>query len=402
MAKFVYTARKGDNETYQGTVEARDRFEVYALVRREGGSVVAVTKQAASLSSYVKFFSRVKEYDKILFARNLSAMLSAGLNLSRALNVLSRQTSNHSLAEIISDVDEAVRKGDQFNVALGRHPQVFSSLFVSMVRSGVESGELSEALMAVSEQMERSYDLRRKVKSAMIYPSIVLTAIVGIGILMMIEVVPTLAETFKSAHAQLPAMTQVVINVSNALAHDTLKSLLIMAATIAAVVFGVRTSYGKRAIDWLSIHTPLIGNLTREINAARTARSLSALIGAGVGVLQALDITHDLVQNSFYQEVIAEAVVAVNAGKPLSYTFNARTDLYIPFVGEMMMVGEETGATIDMLKRLALYYEDQVDRQTKDMSTIVEPFLMLFIGAAVGFFAVAMIMPIYQLTANTA
>ena len=221
-------------------------------------------------------------------------------------------------------------------------------------------------------------------------------------VLMMIMVVPTLAQTFRSANAQLPATTQFVIGISDVLAHDTIQSFLVMFGIVGAIVLFVRTKRGKRVVDWILIHTPLISNLTREINAARTARSLSSLMGAGVGVLASLEITKDVLQNSYYREVIQEAITEVNAGKPLSSTFIRRTDLYVPFVGEMMSVGEETGATVDMLKRLALYYEDQVDRQTKDMSTIVEPFLMLFIGASVGFFAVAMIMPIYQLTASAA
>ena len=402
MAKFLYIAKKGDNETYQGTVEARDRFEVYTLVRREGGSVISVTEEGKSFASSILSFSSVKEYDKILFARNLSAMLSAGLNLSRALGVLARQTDNKKLADVITEVDASVRGGDPFNVALARFPHIFSGLFISMIRSGVESGDLTGSLLSVAEQSERMYDLKRKLKSAMIYPSIVLIAILGIGILMMIMVVPTLAQTFRSANAQLPATTQFVIGISDVLAHDTIQSFLVMFGIVGAIVLFVRTKRGKRVVDWILIHTPLISNLTREINAARTARSLSSLMGAGVGVLASLEITKDVLQNSYYREVIQEAITEVNAGKPLSSTFIRRTDLYVPFVGEMMSVGEETGATVDMLKRLALYYEDQVDRQTKDMSTIVEPFLMLFIGASVGFFAVAMIMPIYQLTASAA
>ena len=402
VSKFLYIAKKGDNETYQGSVEARDRFEVYALVRREGGSVISVTEEGKTFVSSFFSFSRIKEYDKILFARNLSAMLSAGLNLSRALGVLARQTSNKKLADVITEVDASVRGGDPFNAALARFPNVFSSLFVSMIRSGVESGDLSGSLSAVAEQTERMYDLKRKLKSAMIYPTIVLVAITGIGILMMIMVVPTLAQTFRSAHAQLPIATRFIIGISDVLANDTIQSFLVLLGVIGGIVLFVRTKRGKRIVDWLLIHIPLINNLTREINAARTARSLSSLMGSGVGVLASLEITKDILQNSYYQEVIQEAITSVNAGKPLSATFTLRSDLYVPFVGEMMSVGEETGATVDMLKRLAVYYEDQVDRQTKDMSTIVEPFLMLFIGATVGFFAVAMIMPIYQLTASVA
>ncbi|MDB5187932.1 MAG: hypothetical protein JWO50_452 [Candidatus Kaiserbacteria bacterium] len=401
MAKFTYIAKKGDSETYRGTAEARDRFELYQIVRREGGSVVSVTEQGKAVAfSFDRMFGRIKEYEKILFARNLSAMLSAGLNLPRALAVLARQTSNKKLGEVLGEIDSALRKGEPFNVAISHFPKVFPSLFVSMIRAGEESGELSGALATVAEQTERMYDLKRKVRSAMIYPCIVLVAIVGIGILMMIIVVPTLAETFKAAHATLPGATRAVIAVSDALAHNTIQTLGSMFGSVALVIYGFRTKKGAVVLDWIAIHMPLISGLTKEINAARTARTMASLVGAGVGVIQSLEITKEVVQNSFYKDVIQDAIVQVNAGKPLSVGFASHSDLYPPFVSEMMAVGEETGATTDMLKRLALYYEDQVDRQTKDMSTIIEPFLMLFIGAAVGFFAVAMIMPIYQLTAS--
>ena len=400
MAKFSYIAKKGDSETYRGTAVAKDRFELYAIVRKEGGTVVSVTEEGKGFNINLDFLGRIKEMEKILLARNLSAMLSAGLNLSRALAVLSRQTSNKKLADVLGEIDTSVRRGDAFNVALSHFPKVFSGLFIAMVRAGEESGELPGALQTVSEQSERMYDLKRKVKSAMIYPTIVLVAIVGIGILLMIEVVPTLAATFKAAHAKLPGATQAVINLSDALANNTLQTLSIMFGSVALVVFAFKTKKGTIVLDWITIHMPLIKGLTKEINAARTARTLASLIGARVDVIQSLSITKEVVQNSFFRAVIEDAIVAVNAGKPLSSTFSERTDLYPPFVGEMMSVGEETGATTDMLKRLALYYEDQVDRQTKDMSTIIEPFLMLFIGGAVGFFAVAMIMPIYQLTST--
>lgn len=401
MAKFSYVAKKGDSETYRGSAEARDRFELYQIVRREGGSVVSVTEEGKHGNlSFDKLFGRIKEYEKILFARNLSAMLSAGLNLSRALAVLSRQTANKKLGEVLGEVDNSIRKGEQFNVAISHFPKVFSGLFVSMVRAGEESGDLPGSLATIADQTERMFDLKRKVKSAMIYPTIVLVAIVGIGILLMIEVVPTLAATFKAAHAKLPGATQAVIALSDALANNTVVTLGGMVGTVGIIVFAFRTKRGSRVMDWITIHMPLIKNLTKEINAARTARTLASLVGAGVSVIPSLEIAKEVVQNTYFREVIEDAITQVNAGKPLSSAFIARTDLYLPFVGEMMSVGEETGATTDMLKRLALYYEDQVDRQTKDMSTIIEPFLMLFIGAAVGFFAVAMIMPIYQLTSN--
>ena len=234
----------------------------------------------------------------------------------------------------------------------------------------------------------------------MIYPSIILIAIVGIGTIMMVTVVPTLAETFAASHATLPMSTQVIIGISNVLKQYTVLVAIGVVAFFILITALLRTAVGKRSADYLTLHLPVVGELVREVNAARTARTLSSLRSSGVDVLASLAITHDVVQNTYFRDVLQSAQQSVRSGQQLSAVFSQHENLYPPFVGEMMAVGEETGTTNDMLKRLAIYYEDQVDRKTKDMSTIIEPFLMLFIGAVVGFFAVSMIAPIYQMTQN--
>ena len=404
MAHFAYTAEKNDGEEYTGQAEARDRFELYSIIRREGGRVKSVEeKTGTSIWSFGYWnmrMSRVKEYEKILFARNLGAMLSAGLSLARALAVMERQTKNVKLAQAIAGLNDSVRRGDPLHVALAQFPNIFPDLFIAMIRAGEEGGDLPGSLLIVADQTERSYDLKRKIKSAMIYPCIILIAVVGIGIVMMITVVPTLAQTFAEAHATLPLSTRVVIGVSTILQQDTVFVIIAVLALIFMFVTALKTKIGKHAIDALLLHLPVVGNLVCEVNAARTARTLSALLTSGVDMLASLEITHDVVQNSYFREVIKEAQTSVRGGAALSVVFAQHEDLYPAFVGEMMAVGEETGTTNEMLKRLAIYYEEQVDHKTKDMSTIIEPFLMLFIGAAVGFFAVSMITPIYQMSQN--
>ena len=404
MAKFTYTAEKTDGEVYTGTAEARDRFELYAIVRREGGKIVTVSDDGGhgihSLDRVNAMLTRVKEFDKILFARNLSAMLSAGLSLARALAVLERQTNNPKLKQIIGEIASNVRRGDTLHGALAKFPNIFSSLFTAMVRAGEEGGDLPSSLVLVSDQMERMYQLKKKIRSAMIYPAIILIAIGGIGILMMIKVVPILAQTFAEVNATLPASTQFIINVSDFLVRYTVFAIGGIIAFVALVYAALRTAAGRRMSDFFFLHVPLIAPMVREVNAARTARTLASLLSSGVDVLQSLAIVGEVVQNYYFRQVIADAEQRVRQGEPLSSAFIHREDLYPPFVGEMAAVGEETGALAEMLKRLAVFYEDEVDRKTKDMSTIVEPFLMLLIGSAVGFFAVSMMAPIYQLSQN--
>jgi type IV pilus assembly protein PilC len=402
MTKFVYTAEKSDGEVYKGTADAADRFELYSIVRREGGKIVSVNEDAGSNKWSISYwngkFSSVKEYDKILMARNLGAMLGAGLSLSRALAVLERQTKNPKLSTTIGEVAGDVRRGESLHAALAKFPKVFANIFVAMVRAGEEGGDLPSSLKLVSEQMERMYDLKKKIKGAMIYPCIILVAIFGIGVVMMIVVVPTLAQTFAEMQTSLPKATQLVIAVSNFLVQYTVVALALIVVFVGAVYGALRTQWGKRSIDFTLLHVPVIGQMVREVNAARTSRTLASLISSGVDVISALDIVYEVVQNSFFRTVIENAKVSVGQGEPLSAAFTRREDLYPAFVGEMMAVGEETGQTAEMLKRLAVFYEEEVDRKTKDMSTIIEPFLMLLIGGAVGFFAYAMITPIYSLS----
>lgn len=402
MSHFTYTAEKTDGEIYKGVADVSDRFELYQIVRREGGRIISVAEGEAnhvfSMAYWNAKIGSIKEYEKILFARNLSAMLAAGLALSRALSVMERQTRNAKLASVVSEISSDVRRGDPLHQALAKFPRAFSKLFVAMTRAGEEGGDLSQSLAVVSDQMERMFTLKKKIRGALIYPAIIVIAIVGIGVVMMIMVVPTLSQTFEEMGAELPFSTQVVIGISNFLIQYSLLAGALVVIFLGSIYAVIRTPVGKRGFDWLLLQLPLVGGIVREVNSARTARTLASLLSSGVDVLTSLDIVGEVVQNVYFKDVIAQAKESVGKGEPLSATFMRNEALYPAFVGEMAAVGEETGQTNEMLKRLAAYYEDEVDRKTKDMSTIIEPFLMLVIGGAVGFFAVSMISPIYQLT----
>lgn len=404
MARFTYAAQKTDGEVYKGVAEARDRFELYEIIRHEGAHILSAEEEGLkhfwNFSYWNAKITTVPEYEKILFARNLGAMLSAGLSLARALAVIERQTKNPRLNTVVSELSGAVRRGETLHSALEKYPKVFPKLFSAMVRAGEEGGQLPQSLVTVSDQMERMYILKKKIRGAMLYPIIIVIAILGIGSFMMVNVVPTLAQTFEEMNAQLPSSTQAIINVSNFLVNYTVAAIALIIFLGASLFSALKTEAGSRAMDLVFLRIPIIGVIVREINAARTARTLASLLASGVDVITSLDITADVVQNSYFKKVIIEAKDAVGKGEPLSMAFVRAEHLYPAFVGEMISVGEETGQLTEMMKKLALYYEDEVDRKTKDMSTIIEPFLMLAIGGAVGFFAVAMISPIYQLSEN--
>lgn len=402
MPKFYITAVTKDKDTYDETIEANDRFSVYREIRERGDHVVEIKEEGKesifSLSFINNALNRVSDDEKVILARNLSAMLEAGLTTSRALAVMEKQTKNPRLKSILGSLIADVRRGTNLSAAFSKFKDVFPALLISMVRAGEESGKLSESLKVVALQMDRSSRLKKKIKGAMLYPGIVLMAMVGIGVLMLIYVVPTLTQTFQELGSELPPTTQAVISVSNFLSANPLLTLVLLVAFFLGFILALRTPRGRRIADFVMLHTPIVKNLVMETNSARTARTISSLLSAGVDVVLSIAITKDVVQNSFYQEVLSEAEKKIEKGEPLSETFQAYPNLYPPLVSEMIAVGEETGRLSPLLKEIANFYEESVEQQTKDLSTIIEPFLMLIIGSAVGFFAISMIAPIYSLS----
>lgn len=404
MATFTYKIRDSSGHVQEGTTEGTDKYAVARDFTMHGSTVILVEEMVKKSRFNVEAINiamtRVKMQDKIMFARNLAAMIDAGLPLARALSVLEKQTKNIRFKKIIQAVSDEITKGTALSAALGKHTKEFSALFVSMVRAGEESGSLSETLRLVSEQLDKSYQLKKKIRGAMIYPTIVIIAMFIIGILMSIFVVPTLVTTFQSVHASLPATTQVVIFISNSIIHYPVFFFGAIILLIVGFLTMLRTQKGRRMFEKIILRLPVIKELVKQSNAASTSRTLSSLLASGVDMVAAIDITKDVIQNSHYKEVLASARKTVEKGIPLSKSFVERSDLYPVLVGEMIEVGEETGKLSDMLHNTAAFYESEVDEATKNLSTIVEPILMIVIGAFVGFFAVSMLTPIYSVMNN--
>jgi type IV pilus assembly protein PilC len=394
--KFKAVIKKSDGTQESRVLEASSRFALYAQVEKEGESVISIDENSSKRPSWMNITigSGVNTESRIAFTKNLSAMLAAGLPLSRALSVIERQSSNKTLKSIVIDLESKIRAGTSFHEALGTHTKVFSTLFIAMTKAGEES------LKIVAKQMDRSSTLTKKIKGAMIYPCIILFAILIISILMLIFVVPVLASTFSQLGAGLPLSTQIILNMSNFMTHH----YIIVGVGLAIVFFGggyyIRTKQGASVILTVSMHLPVIGELVKETYSARAARTLASLLSSGVEMLTALSITQEVVGDNAFGRVIGEAGERVKKGEQLSAPFVEHPKLYPILLGDMVAVGEETGKVSDMLSQVADYYETDVEDRTKDLSTIIEPMLMLFIGVFVGIFAVSMIAPIYSLSAS--
>jgi len=405
MAKFTYQGEDSNGKKITNTIEAEDRFGVYAVARNLGHTVSSVEittgfdfKRLFNVEKINYMLSRVKADELTMSTRNVGSMLKAGLTISRALSVVERQSTNPKLRGVLQRIVERINQGEQFNETLKEFPEVFNDLYIAMVRAGEESGSLAESLQTLAIQMERSNTLMKKIKGAMIYPVIVLTVMVVIGILMMIYVMPQITGVFKGMQMDLPATTKFLILASDFMVNYTLFVLAGMIGGIVGFIYFLKTKAGKYTTSWLIPKLPIIGKLAKETNSARTARTLSSLLGSGVDVLQSIQITEEVLQNVFYKKILREAAQRVEKGTALSEVFIERKDLYPILVGEMIMVGEETGQIAGMLGELAIFYETEVERKTKDLSTIIEPLLMVVIGASVGFLALALIAPIYSIS----
>jgi type IV pilus assembly protein PilC len=405
MAQFEVKVLTKEGAIETRTLEAANKTALYEQVRQDGQRLVSSHElNQAGLDMIMEkinnFLGSVKLQDRITFARNVAAMLAAGLALSRAISIMERQTKNKKFKTVLQQINEEIGKGATFSSALAKFPKIFSNLFVSMVRAGEESGGLSDTLVVVADQMEKTYMLIKKIKGAMIYPAIIISAMILIGVLMMIFVVPSLTATFKELNVQLPTSTKIIIGVSDFLKNHLFLFIFLLGGSIAGLISMAKTTWGNRGLDYITPRFPIIGGIVQEAYAARTSRTLASLLQAGVEVVTALTITRDVLDNTYYKEVLDEAQKEIEKGAPMSAVFMRHENIFPILVGEMMSVGEETGALADMLAKLALFYETEVDQRTKDLSTIIEPFLMLFIGAKVGFFAVAMISPTYSVLSN--
>jgi type IV pilus assembly protein PilC len=342
-------------------------------------------------------FGRISEHDKIIMYRNLASMLEAGLPLTRALSVMYRQTKNNFFRKVLAEIGENVKKGSSLSDSLQKFPKVFNTLMTSMVRAGEESGNLVGALRVTSEQMEKTYLLKKKVQGAMVYPSFIIAAILIIGFFMMIYVVPVLTSTFRELEIELPVTTKIIIGISDFLQNNFIITSIFILILVTFIIWFLKTTTGKKLLDFVVIKLPGISTLVKEINSARATRTLSSLLASGVSFMRSLEITKDVIQNSYYKKVFDDAMKNTEEGSPISKVFAENQELFPAFVSEMMQVGEETGEFGQMLVQVANFYETEVDQKMKSISTIVEPALMIIVGAAVGFFALSMISPIYNL-----
>jgi len=402
LPTYFYTAKSQDGKEKAGRTEVVSEHELAQQLRQEGfflTSVVpeSVRKEAGIGKRLSRFFSSVSIVEKMVLARHLSVMIKAGLPLDRGLRVLAAQSKSPRFRQVLAEVEQKIRGGRPFSDSLAEYPDVFPELFISMVRVGEATGKLDEVLENLSVQMGKDHELRSRVRGAMIYPAVIVSLMVAIGILMMIMVVPKLSSAFQEMNLSLPVTTKIVIGISQFLSNNLILGLGLVVSIIILIRIASKTESGKRFLDILFLNLPVISDLSRKVNSAIFARNLSLTIDAGVPINQALEIVANTMSNSLFSQSLLVIADGMQKGEQMSDLLRNFSNIYPVMVVQMVEVGETTGSLSDTLRNLAEFYEEEVSNITKNLSSIIEPALMIIVGIAVGFFAISIIQPIYSL-----
>ena len=353
------------------------------------------------LDNVNKFFERFQNVpvtEKIFFVQHLRVMIRAGVSLSSALNVLSAQSSNKRFKSVLTDIKNGVEKGNAFSDSIKKHTNIFGNLFVSMIKAGEMGGKLEEVLNQLFVQMKKDHEIQSKVRGAMIYPAVVLFAMVGIGILMMVFVVPKLAEVFAESATTLPLPTRILMASSGFIVNNGILLIIVAIFAVGGFIFTIKTPKGKYYFDYFLLKIPIIGKIIKKINLARFSRTLSSLLKTDISITKTLNITSEILGNEIYKKVTLEAADKVTKGISIAKTLKEETSIFPPVVTEIITVGEETGSLDDVLDEMAGFYEEEIDQTMKNLPSIIEPVLILFLGVGVALMALAVIMPMYSLT----
>jgi type IV pilus assembly protein PilC len=392
---FKWSGKSPQGTLLKGELTAESKEEVQTHLRRQRIIPTDISPKPKSLLGSMR--GKVTEKDLVIFTRQFATMIGAGLPLVQALEILSKQTENSSFAKTIGDIKSDVEGGSTFADALRKFPRIFTDLYSNMVAAGESGGILDTILVRLATYIEKSQKLKRKVKGAMVYPSVVITVAILVIAIIMIFVVPTFGKMFSQLGGTLPAPTQLIINISNFL--SGIGGLIILACIIGTVMFIVqfrRTEVGQIATDKLLLKVPVIGILLRKVAVAKFTRTLGTLVSSGVPILDGLNITAKTAGNKVIEKAVFEVRQGVSEGKTIAEPLS-QSKVFPPMVNQMISVGESTGALDNMLGKIADFYDDEVDQAVANLTSMIEPMLMVFLGGTVGFIVVAMYLPIFKL-----
>lgn len=404
MPTFAYTVRDNTGQVKQGKLEGENEQLVSRRLREQGFTVQAIKQSRAEKKPGQGggfSFGRVKLKDLSVFCRQFSTMIDAGVSLVRCLNVLQEQCPSPKLRRILIDIQGEVESGQTLSRAMQKYPRTFNNLFIGLVRAGEVGGVLEESLQRLSQFLEKDVELRRKVKSAMTYPTIVLTVAVLIVLGLVTFILPKFMQIFKDLGVKdFPAMTQMLMDISDFLTRGFPTRQIILAVILFLIVLGKnmfgRTKFGRRLFDRIKLKLPVFGSLNHKIALARFSRTLGTLLVSGVPILQALETVSGTVDNEILSDAILEARARIREGDRIGDPLE-KSKLFPPMVVQMISIGEESGALDQMLTKVAEFYEGEVEAALESLTSAIEPVMIVLLGGCVGFIVIAMFLPLVAL-----
>lgn len=396
MLTFKYEARNPvTGEKIKAKVEADSEQMAAKLIREQGLTPVDIMLERSK--STLSIFNKIKTKDKVLFSRQLSTLINAGLPLVQSLRSVAEQTTNKNLKVVINQVITSVEAGSEFSSALAKHPKVFNKVYVSLIAASEISGTLDNGLERLADQQEKDADIVRKVKGAMMYPLIVLLVMVGVVLFMLVKVLPQVEGIYSTIQgAQLPFVTVALLAVSKFVRNQYVVVLIVMGVLAFVTSKWASTLGGKTIVDKLKMKAWPIGPLFMKMYMARFARTATTLVASGVPLIQVLEIVSDAVNNIHVSKSIDNAIEKVKGGKSLADAIGKDPN-FLELVPNMLRIGEQSGALENMLEKVAVYYEKEVDEQIKAVSTIIEPVMMVLMGIVAITIVAAILLPIYGL-----
>jgi type IV pilus assembly protein PilC len=396
---FNYQARNTHNEEVKGKIEAQNPAQAAGILRSRGLLIIGIKSQNQdSLAAITNFLFGIKQDEIVNVTRQLSTMVTAGLPLIQALNILEQQ-SKPALAKLLGEIKADIEGGKTFAASLEKHAKVFSRVYIQLVRAGEAGGVLDEVLERLADNLEKDKEFRAKTQGALIYPIIVVVAMIIVAFVMMIFVIPKMTELYKDFGADLPFATQLLMDISAWVAKFWWLLIIGGIGGSFALKNWYKTDAGQRAIDSWQLKVPIFGQLKQKVILTDFARTLSLLLGAGISLLQGLEIVTDAITNRIYRDAMVDTSKQVEKGVALSQGIS-RYDFFPPLLYQMIAVGEQTGKLDDVLQKLAVYFQSESEHEVKNLTTAMEPIIMIVLGLGVGLMVIAIIMPIYNLTSQ--
>jgi type II secretory pathway component PulF len=406
MSLFIYEASNEDGKIITGEINALNDEEAVAVLSQKRLIPIKVElKNGPAGLSVLPFtsqtiFESFSFQDKIILIRNLAATIKSGLSLNEALDILIADTNKKVVRSFLVEAQTCIQNGQPLSRAFENNIRYFSPLFVGMIKAGEASGRLDEALEELSRHLSREYKLIKKVKSALAYPLILIITSIGIVILMLVFVLPKLSKTFAQNNIKLPLLTRILVDISNFLTWSVWLDALFIGLIIGFIFYLKKTSLGKKIVSYLVFKIPVAKTLVKKIILVRFARTLGGLIDGSLSISEALDLSSKAIGNDIYEKSLVRVASDMKNGIPLSQALRKSEELFPKILISLVGVGEKTGTLGQVLKNFADFYEDDVDDALKDLTTFLEPALLLFMGLTVGMIALAILMPVYQMVGS--